>query len=362
MNHSLQRLLNAPVETNYHFPSISIFMPFEPKMKSKRELVSALETAVEKVEAQIFDEFSVEMAVLVLQKLKLIVGSLNFSTHQKSIAIYVSPVFEKILYLNRDVREKILVSQFLNIRDLVMSKRQIERYMVLQITGNKGNLYADEEGRMTKIFSYSNQKIGNNTAALRGEQPAQPDHLCERCQTDNFLRRIDNTLHFIISSYEAPFFLMGKEGSLKQFTALSSHVDSFIDEIKTDYEGEDMEQIKKIVSPYTIEWNKVHQKFLAAQLKAAAFQNKYVSGIADVFKSAMNHNGRLLLVEEHFAYPANYAKPEEMIYKATRPYSKFSYMNDAVDEVIEKVLDQGGDVEFVEKGFLAKYDHIALIL
>ena len=32
-----------------------------------------------------------------------------------------------------------------------------------------------------------------------------------------------------------------------------------------------------------------------------------------------------------------------------------------VDDVIEKVLENGGDVEFVDEGLLKQYDHIALI-
>jgi hypothetical protein len=33
-----------------------------------------------------------------------------------------------------------------------------------------------------------------------------------------------------------------------------------------------------------------------------------------------------------------------------------------VDDVIEKVLENGGDVEFVDEGVLKDYHHIALIL
>jgi hypothetical protein len=52
---------------------------------------------------------------------------------------------------------------------------------------------------------------------------------------------------------------------------------------------------------------------------------------------------------------------EEVIYKAQEPYNKFSYIKDAVDDVMEKVLETGGDVEFVEEGLLKEYQHIALI-
>ena len=37
------------------------------------------------------------------------------------------------------------------------------------------------------------------------------------------------------------------------------------------------------------------------------------------------------------------------------------YIKDAVDDIMEKVLQNGGDVEFVENGVLKDYERIALI-
>jgi len=68
-----------------------------------------------------------------------------------------------------------------------------------------------------------------------------------------------------------------------------------------------------------------------------------------------------LLVEKDYMYIAEHGSTDEIIYKAIEPYNKFSYIKDAVDDVIEKVLQHGGDVEFVNKELLSGYDHIALI-
>lgn len=46
---------------------------------------------------------------------------------------------------------------------------------------------------------------------------------------------------------------------------------------------------------------------------------------------------------------------------AIEPYGRFSYIKDAVDEVIEKVLENGGDVKFVDKDVLKDCHGIALL-
>src|SRR6476619_4360454 len=90
-------------------PAISIVMPFEPKMTSKRDLVHALRFATEKIEQELADNYAEEMAMLMIKKLEVIISNLNYSTHKRSIAIYTNPVFEKVLYLDMPVEEKIIV-------------------------------------------------------------------------------------------------------------------------------------------------------------------------------------------------------------------------------------------------------------
>ena len=58
----------------------------------------------------------------------------------------------------------------------------------------------------------------------------------------------------------------------------------------------------------------------------------------------MHHKGRLLVVAKNYMYAAEHGDSEDIIYKAAEPYNKFSHIKDAVDDVIEKVLENGGDV------------------
>jgi hypothetical protein len=60
-------------------------------------------------------------------------------------------------------------------------------------------------------------------------------------------------------------------------------------------------------------------------------------------------------------YAAQHGSSVDSISKATEPYNKFSYIKDAVDDVIEKVLENGGDVEFTDKDVLKDYQRIALV-
>ena len=345
MNHPV---LTQPIErseTDYVFPSVSIFLPFNPKMDSKRDIAKALKMAVDKAEQKLFDDFSFEMAMLVMHKLKAILQNLNFSSHKKSVAIFVSPVFEKVFYLNMEIEERVLVDSSFDIRNLIKSKKQMRQYLVLQISNNECRIFANRSGQLETVFLYSTKNECDDSEITM----------------QNFLKRIDNTLHFILKSYNLPLFILGNEILINQFRAITVHAASVIEFISSEQENANVEYIKNVLIPYLQDWEKIKYKLSAAQLTTETKNNNLSVGMRDVFKAAGKRNGRLLLVEEGFEYPSETADSEEIIYKATKPYSRYSYIRNAVDEVIERVLDNDGDVEFVSKSLLERYNHIALL-
>jgi hypothetical protein len=94
------------IEAVHYRPAVSVIMPFEPKMSVKAELTRQLKIATDKIEKELQQNYPDDLADVVIHKLKTIIRNLNFSTYKKSIAIFVSPVFEKVLYLDIPVEGK----------------------------------------------------------------------------------------------------------------------------------------------------------------------------------------------------------------------------------------------------------------
>jgi hypothetical protein len=178
---------------------------------------------------------------------------------------------------------------------------------------------------------------------------------------DKFLQHIDNALDIILNAYHLPLFIVGAERILGHFKKLSKHAGAVIEYVHGNYEEATLPQLKEILGPHIADWKKVRQKDLLNQLDEAVSNKKLVVGMRDVWREAMSHKGRLLVVEKNYMFAAQHGSSEDVIYKATEPYNKFSYIKDAVDDVIEKVLENGGDVEFVDEGMLQEYHHIALV-
>jgi Bacterial archaeo-eukaryotic release factor family 3 len=361
MNTTMTPELRELIEAVHYRPAVSIIMPFEPKMSLKTEITQALKFAADKVELELKENYPDEMSTLVMQKLKAIYKNLNFNTHKKSIAIFVSPVFEKVLYLDIAVEEKIIVDESLEIRDLVYSKKQLHKYLVLLLSSNESRIYLGNSENFVRIVSNTSKSV-----AMENDAPERvanfsdvTDH--KEILMNKFLQHIDNGLDIILNAYHLPLFVLGVDRILGHFKKLTKHTSAVIEYVHGNYEEATTDELKKILQPHITDWQKVKQKDLLNQLEEAAGKNKLAVGMREVWREAMNQKGRLLVVEKNYMYAAQHGGSEEVIYKTIEPYNKFSYIKDAVDDVMEKVLENGGDVEFVDEGVLKDYKHIALV-
>jgi Bacterial archaeo-eukaryotic release factor family 3 len=362
MNTTITPEINEILNAVHYRPAISIIMPFEPKMGLKTELAHSLKTACDKVEHEIINNYPNDISTMVIQKIRTIIKGLNFNTHKKSIAIYVSPVFQKVLYLDIPVEEKIIIDESFEIRDLVYSKKQLHKYLVLLLSSKESRVYLGNTETFVRIISNTPESVN----AAKKEMPEKVANFSDPAERkeivmEKFLRHTDNSLGIILNAYNLPLFVLGTERTLGHFKSLTKHSAAIIEYVHGNYEEGTLEELKHLLQPHIADWKKVIQKKLLNKLEEAAGNKKLVTGIRDVWREAINQRGRLLVVEKNFMYAAQHGGSEEVIYKIAEPYNKFSYIKDAVDDVIEKILENGGDVEFVDEGVLKDYQQIALI-
>jgi hypothetical protein len=361
MNTAISPEIKEIIDVVHYRPAVSVIMPFEPKMNLKTALLHSLKIAADKVELQLLDNYPGEMCTLMMQKLKNLINNLNFNTYKKSIAIFLSPVFEKVMYLDIAVEEKIIIDESFEIRDLVYSKKQAHKYLLLLLSNNESKIYLGNSDSFVPLILNTSK-----SADILNDVPdkvANFSDVNERKEIlmHKFLHYIDNSLDIILNAYHLPLFVAGTERILGHFKKITKHHTAIIEYIQGNYEEASISNLKKILSPYISKWKKVKQKELLNILEEAAGKKKLAVGMKDVWHAAFNQMGRLLVVEKNYMYAAEHSDNKDLIYKAAAPYNKISIIKDAVDDVIERVLENGGDVEFAEKSVLKNYNHIALV-
>lgn len=318
--------LRKVLEAVHYRPAVSIVLPFDPKMTAKDSLSTSLKSTCDKVEKSLLKQYPAELALLLLQRLRNLLNQLNYSTHKKSIALFLSPVFEKLLYLDMDVVPKIIIDDSFEIRDLIDCKIVSRQFLVLLLHSQHMHILLGEPGKQQRILS----------APIEYSLPTS-------------IKQADQTLEQLIRAYQLPAFVLGEEKLIGIFSNANNCTGSIIDYIKFSGTEKDSDQIDEVLKPYLEKWSDWKEAAVLQRLKEAGKSQRLTIGMSEVWKEAMHHNGKLLVVERGFHFDG------------FQPHNPYSYVKDAVDEIIEKVLESGGDVEFVKQGKLTEYGQIALV-
>ncbi|MDO6430060.1 hypothetical protein Q4E93_05660 [Flavitalea sp. BT771] len=343
-------------------PEVSIILPFEPAISLQTELHHQLKIAVGKVESQLSANYPKDKAMLVIGKLRDLVQNIKFDASKKGLAIFVSPLIEKLFYFDFPVNEKIVIGETFAIRDLIYCKKQLIQYLVLQLSGESSKMYLDDGTKFVLLKS----DIPQNIHAFERDMPEKvgkfsdpEDH--KEILIDNFLHHCDQGLTLILKSYPLPVFVTGTDRVLGHFKKITRNPKSLVEFIPGSYLAASEAELREVIQPYLKHRREIREKALLLQIEEALSEKKLESGIRQVWQAATHKNCRLLLVEKDFMYPARQGSQPDSIYKEDVGSNSPFYIKDAVDGVIEKVLEAGGDVEFVSNGALKDYERIALI-
>lgn len=319
-------------------PKISMILPFEPLMFSKSDLENRLERVVQLVKATLLSRYARENALPLVFRIQKLFQNLNYFTHKKSIAAFVSPFCEKVDYISFAVEEKILVDGNFKIRDILLCKKHSVQFLVLLFDSNGSSVYLGDPEKVSLIKKNAMQQDLHDVR--------------------HFLYGMDKDLSLVLRGYDLPVFVTGTQEMLDFFSQITTNKASIVSWIPLKHSPSE-QTIRSKLMPYLQRWETIRGQQLLQQVEIARRKRRLVSGVTKVIEAAQFEKNRLLLVENNFSYPIGGLTGEKD--KTVITGSKAFYIGDAVDEIIEKVLETGNEAEMVPDDSLKRYNRIALI-
>ncbi|HEX2312177.1 MAG TPA: hypothetical protein VHJ17_00460, partial [Thermomonospora sp.] len=115
-------------------------------------------------------------------------------------------------------------------------------------------------------------------------------------------------------------------------------------------------ELAELSRPVLAAYEDLREVAVLSELEAARGLRRYAAGLADVARLAEEGRGAHLVVERGYYAPAVRSAEGRLV-----PVPEEG-AEDAVDAVIETVLEYGGEVTFVSDGFLVDHHRIALVV
>jgi len=181
----------------------------------------------------------------------------------------------------------------------------------------------------------------------------------EAIRLRDFFRKLDKTLdNYLLRNH--PLIIFGVEKELSLFNGVSSHTKNIIDKIAGSHNYDSEKQLSDLAWPAMRLHLENDWKKLVKEFEEKIGEGLGVSGIQDIWNVTQEGKAFKLLVEKDYRTPGFLSDNEYHLYLRP-PMKPHKVLADAVDDLIETVLEKNGYVYFVDNGTLKNHHRIALI-
>jgi hypothetical protein len=358
--------MNSPSNTligQKTFPAVSIIYavhPQYPKFKTDRErMISLLTEAQQKVE----EKYSKQKSDAIMNKVHRVVNNITFDTPSQGLAIYVSSEIEKVIHLPFPVTEKVIVDESFEVRDVVQAAKKNVNYLLVLINANHVRTFVGYGPHRLQVRygdMPDNLKDVSNEHSYPGWDYFDAKAFEEK-NLRNYLKFIDEVIEKENKKLDYPIIIAADKKILGNFLKHTHNDKKIIGKIEGGFEHTNMMGLNEKVDAILDQTSDKERQKALTQLKAAVNKDTYAAGITEVWRAAAEARGKLLLVEKNYRQAARFGDDSYTIVIDDSVKRSFDQIPDAVDDIIELVLRNKGDVIFMEDDSLSSYKRIALI-
>ena len=261
-----------------------------------------------------------------------------------ALAVFVSSGTALSVPLPVDVRERAVVDPTFATRDLVRALHRTPRHVVLVLSSRDARLF---EG------SGDDLRPARTTAFPMLDEEGRG--------AEAFLRTVDRGLGTYLQLHPAPLVLAGPSRVLSTFTGLSRNLSRLAGQVPANVVQQPLSELAARTRPVLDRYLHSRQQEALELLDRRIGSSRAVSGMSSAWLAARTEQPEMLAVEQGLFYPARLSGDGDLLLPAT-DVEHPDVLDDAVDELIELVLDRGGWVALVDDGVLAAHDGVALTL
>jgi hypothetical protein len=345
------------------YPALSILAPTHRSFPENRQDPIRVKNLVKQAGERLLSEFSKREVEPLLSRLNALAAEIDYDYTLDGLALFVNQDLAQKFYLPFQIKERVVVDQTFATRDLVYALNRSPRYWVLALSEQPTRLYEGWRDTLIEVaangFPMAYEGPGATEPMPGGRGINKSAYRDERHR--QFFRQVDAAFGQIAKVDLLPLVVVGVDRYLAFFNEVSSNKNLLATTLTGSHDKTPAHELAKLVWPLVESHLARQREQVLQELDAAVSAGKYASGIDAAWRMAHEGRGAVLLVEEDFHYPARVDASGLHLTPADELVGP-EVFDDAVDELIETVLDKNGRVVFVENGALAAHQRLAMIL
>lgn len=345
------------------YPCVSILMPTHRTFPEREQDPIRLKNLITEVKKRLLKEFSEEEIKPIINNINSIVETIDFNRSLRGLAIFVNSTKSFKFLLPFPVKERIQIDDNFATRDIVFGMNRSEPYWVLILNEKSAQIYTGVRENIMEYFGNSFPVVNKyyEIKNVNEKEVSKNDRMIDNAERlKNFVRDVDAKLKALnTDGYD--IVVAGTDRVLAAYKEITSQKENIVSFVKGNYADKSTSELSKLMWPEVKKARSQKREELIKELDEALGAKKLATGIDDIWSLVNEGRGRKLVVELNYQYPAKLSENKIQLIP-TEPAPGAEILDDAVDEIVEKVIDTNGSVVFVDNGKLEKYGRIALLL
>jgi hypothetical protein len=350
------------LQAHQDYPSLSLLAPTHRTAPANRKDRIVVKNLAAQGLKRLGGEFRKREVAALVKNLNRLVDRVDWKHALEGLALFASRDVASAVALPFRPRARVVIDESFATRDLLYSLNRAPRYRVLVLTEKPTRLFDAVTNQLSEVTDKPFPMVhkgpggasrlpggqGINRSAVRDESHRQ------------FFRKVDEALAAIQKEDHLPVVAVGVERYLAFYQEVTKDPDAVVGCVAGSHDNPNPAALGKLVWPVFKAGATLKRTRALARLNQAVSVNRHASGIDQVWRAAFDKRCQLLLVETGFEHPADLAPQGDRLLPYTGRGA--AALDDAVDEVIERVVVDGGEVFFYDPGVLDLHQRIAAVL
>jgi len=318
----------------------------------KDEIV--LKNHVKEVETRLLTDLSKRDAAVLIEKLHALVKQIDHAMNLDSLLLFVNKDVAEYTRLPIKVTDRVIIDNTFATRDLVRAMHNESHYYVLVLSQENVRLIEALNDQVVKEFKSPFPMVNTQFDNKNTIEPVVSSR--QRNLIAEFFNQVDKEVNAIRAKNPLPVLICTVEENYPEYIKIADNKQSIFETFlnKNRINEKDhaiVTEAWKIVEAHN---SKMNAKRKSELLKAVT-ENKFLSDTNEIWRAINDGKIQTLFIEQGLFQPA-VIENDDIQYVSEDQRVDKDVIDDIYDEMIELNMNFGGDVVFLPKGELKKFN------
>lgn len=353
-------------------PAVSIFVKTHREHPANDLDPIALKNQLKVAEERLTNEYDKRIAATILDNIHAKTKELNHNYNLDTLAIFASIDDVQVIRMPLDTVERVIISDRFATRELVRDMASSVHYYTVVLTRDKARLIeasndrvvveldknADSQNHMESIPF----PIENNSPYTTSFGSLDRSALNEGIFLKEFFNRVDKSVQELWGEHKMPLVVVGDARNISYYQEVCDRPDNIIATVSnaTNLEDGSAQHIVDSVQEAIEEYRTSLHEAAMGEIDKARGTDMLRTDLQEVYRSAFQGAGETLYVRRGYIQPAIIDEKAQTLTIADDASVK-GVTDDAVGEIIEHVIHNGGEAVFMPQDIMGEDQPIALV-